>query len=374
MFEAALRGLLPQQHTQRIAAAPDGEGDWTQVVYARDPKLAAQLRVKGKFTPEFVSWAVQAVRGAKTRFAFVDVGGVISPENRRICSQADALIIISSKPDKAQEWAEFGRELGLRVLAVLHSTLDTSQPEWFEKTTDGLWETEGLVVGLDRQTYTGSETIRQLAAYLMEIVPVPPKEVRNTILIEDLARLVGKPEPTRYEWETSDIPALYKKLQEFSRLSCSWQVDGFARQFLALTIVGALQPCAVALADDKVVTGEVALSQDKLPQGAGYGPLPWHVTRNFVGGTLVEYARDTRVYLRAEQLSEVIPPAVARTKPVFLSGQSANWAVAEIALAYFRSGVSAVYTYRPGTGFICVMTRQPRKHRLGSVIAADPPR
>jgi hypothetical protein len=108
------------------------------------------------------------------------------------------------------------------------------------------------------------------------------------------------------------------------------------------------------------------------PKGEGSGPLPWVVTENFQGGTLVEYAKDEFTIISSEKLGEVIPPETKPGKPVFLSGKTSNWASAEIALSYAHV-VPAVYLYQPGTGFICVVSHSI-EHKLGSVIEANPPR
>lgn len=372
VFESKLRALLPQQETQRIAAAPDGEGDWTQVLYSLDPEYAQQLRVKGRFTPEFVEWAVQAVRGSKSRFTFVDVGGVMSTENRRICSQADAMIIVSSKADKALEWVEFAKELRLRVLAVVQSTLDLRYKEYFLETPGEDWEVEGLAVNLDRQWYSGSKTLEKLAAHLLHVIPVSDDKVGNVITIRGIAKALGVT-PEELNDSPEVLPAVSGLLRQFAALDASWLVDGFARQQLVCVVALALRENGVALADDKTIKGQVEIDICRLPQASGSGPLPWLVTEDFLGGTLIEFARHERVYLRAEQLNEIVPPATDISRPVFLSGGTANWALVQIVMAYLNAGVPAIFLNKPQQGaFVCVFSRDENT-QLGTLLQGRVP-
>ena len=381
--ENFLRHQLPLQQTMRVAAQPDGEGDWTQVCYATDMELAAQLRKKGKFSSKFVDWAVQAVRNCTSRFCLVDVGGIISDENRQICREADAMIIVSSDSEKAIEWAEFAKSLNLRVLALLHSTLD-SQTEWFHRVQGQIWETEGLVVGLDRETFKSSRTLRNVAEDLIKNFKEEKKMEKkmNALTIKAIAALIGKSEEN-YEirggrkvhglnWKTEELSAVYQALQPFAMVGSNWLIDGRAPQFLVSNIVHALHPCSVSLADTKVEQGFVTIGERKDPKGKkGSGELPFNTTENFQGGTLVEYARDQFTIIDYHELDRVVPPEVDRSRAVFLSGKTANWATVEIAMTYAHI-VPAIYLYQPGVGFICVISHSP-SHQLGAVIDARPP-
>jgi hypothetical protein len=137
-----------------------------------------------------------------------------------------------------------------------------------------------------------------------------------------------------------------------------------------IDILHALHPNRVAVADSKVEGGMVGISGTNYPKGEGSGPLPWKVTEDFQGGTLVEYAKDQFTIVDVKKLSEIVPPKTEPGKPVFLSGKTSNWASAEIGLSYAHV-VPAVYLYQPGTGFICVVTHSV-EHKLGSVVKANP--
>lgn len=382
--ERFIRSVLPPQETMRIASQPDGEGDWTQNLYGQDTELAQQLRKKGEFSRENVDHWKSQVSHSNSRFSLVDVGGVVSPENREICEQANAMIIISSNPEKTQEWVRLANETGLNILAVLHSTLDETQTESFARTPGQDWESEGVVVGLDRGKFRDSQTLRELAAYLLERVPAPEKKETigdyEKLRVDSIAEMIGKEaedivlpgrEPTKgLNWRPEELPTVYNALQQLAEKGGNFVIDGRAPQFLIIDVLHALHPNKVAVADSKVEGGMVGISGQNYPNGEGSGPLPWKVTEDFQGGTLVEYAKEQFTIIDSKQLNEVIPPETQPGKPVFLSGKTSNWASAEIGLSYAHV-VPAVYIYQPGTGFICVVTHSV-EHELGSVVKANP--
>jgi len=383
--ERFIRGVLPPQETMRIASQPDGEGDWTHSIYGEDEELVGQLRKKGDFSRENVDHWKSQIKNSDSRFSLVDVGGVVSPENKEICEQANAMIIISSDLEKTQEWLDLANDTGLNVLSVLHSTLDESVEETFKKVESKDWETEGVVVGLDRGKFQDSETLRHLATYLLERVSSQErKEIHKnyeTLKIDSIAEMISKePEeivlPGRepvigLNWKPEELLAVYDALQGLSERGGKYVIDGRAPQFLIINTLHALHPSEVAVADSKVEGGMVGISGQNYPQGEGSGPLPWTVTEDFLDGTLVEYAKNHFTIIDNEKLGEVIPPETEQGKPVYLSGKTANWASAEIGLSYAHV-VPAVYLYQPGTGFICVITHSV-EHELGSVKEENPP-
>ncbi len=382
--ENFLRRLLPPQETMRIAAQPDGEGDWTQKLYGEDKGLVQKLRNKGSFTEENVDHWLSQVVNSTSRFSLIDVGGVVSPENRRICSEANAMIIVSSDPKKTQEWVRLANETGLNILAVLESTLDVSREETFKLTPGKDWESEGVVVGLDRGKFRDSQTLRHLASYLLERVPAQEHEEAisefKRLTIDNIATMIYKEpediilpgkEPIRgLNWRPEELPSVYSSLKKMVGSGDSFVIDGRAPQFLVITILQALSENNIALADSKVEGGMVVISGQKHPKGEGSGPLPWLVTKDFQGGTLVEYSKDQFKLIDSKILNEVIPPDIDTTKPVFLSGKTSNWVSADVALTYARVS-PAVYLYQPGSGFICVVSNNS-DHKLGDVIKVNP--
>lgn len=381
--EKIIRGMLPPNDTMRIASQPDGEGDWIHSLYEKSPELAQSLRKKGSFTPENVSHWRDQIANSTSRFSLIDIGGVVSSENIAICAEANAMIIISSDESEIAKWVKLANETGLNILAVIHSSLDTSRTETFVRTPERAWETEGVVVGLTRGANVNSDTLKGLASYLLDRVPA--KENIETlgsyerIGIDTVAHMIGKEheeiilpgrEPQKgLNWRPEELPLVYSALQKLADRGGSFVIDGRAPQFLVIDILHALHPNKVALVDTKVEGGSVGISGLNYPSGEGSGPLPWQVTGNFHDGVLVEYSKDQFTLVDNKKFGDVIPPQTPNGLPVFLSGKTSNWAAAEIALSYAHV-VPAVYIYQPGTGYICVISHNA-EHKLGSVIKAS---
>ncbi len=165
-----------------IPGCPDGEGAWFTETAARDPQLARALKeaYKAKFTPEFAQWKATEVAGLSVPFAFIDIGGKVTEENRTICRPATHVILLAgNSPKDGTPWQErlvpwwaFCRELGLTVVAEIfsdyHGTEDTVQGVG----ADGVFR--GSVHHLDRSEDPNEVAKRPcivaLAEYLVSLV------------------------------------------------------------------------------------------------------------------------------------------------------------------------------------------------------------
>ena len=110
-----------------LTACPDGEGAWFQESMNNDPALAAKLKAeyKSKFTPEFVDRIAASVDNLTLPLSFVDIGGITSPENEKICASANGAILICGetavKNDAPGAWKGFFEKLGIPIVAELYS-------------------------------------------------------------------------------------------------------------------------------------------------------------------------------------------------------------------------------------------------------------
>jgi len=353
------------------------QGFWIQELYRNDPELAARLRVKGKFSEEFVNWAAKSVHNCDSRFCFVDIGGRVTNENRTICRDAEAIIILSGYPEKIQEWLDFASEMKLKVLAVVHSRLTRLVPdatEW-NRVEGGVFV--GQAIDLDRDIQRDSKTIAALAAFLIDVVSVNHKEnLMNSMTVSQIASMFGKTQED-YEikgrdgarqvhglnWKPAELPDVERVLKPFSALGTPWLIDGIMPQWLALTVVHGFHPSVVSLADTKVKGGSVQICQRKTPKGEGAGELGWTVTEHD-DHVLVEYSSADPI--SAEKLEELIPPELPAGKPVRLSGRTATWGVVDVGMAYAHVA-PAVFVFQPGTGYVCSVTHRA-DFVLGSVI------
>ncbi len=361
-----------------LRCAPDGEGDWTQELYLSNPDLALEIRQKGKFSEEFVSWAEGAVKNCDSRFGLIDVGGIPSAENKRICRNADALVIVISDQygqETHELWVQFAKELGLKVLGTVHTTLKSIE-EWFRINPNGAFE--GCAVGLDRETFKGSTSVEALAECLKEKTKNERKAVTmNTISVSQIAGMIGKqPGPINLpggkviqglDWKPEELPGVEAALKPFSAMGTPWLIDGAGPQWLIACITHALHPCAISLADSKVEGGQVAISERKLPEGAGKGDLTFSVEEKEMG-SVVKYGSANPIDFK--RLPELVAPTTVQGKPVFLNGRSATWAVVDIATTY-QHVVPAVFVGQPmgaaGYCYVCAITHSP-DIKVGSVV------
>ena len=106
-----------------ITACPDGEGSWFQETVNTNPELAKELKAayKAKFTPAFVNRISDSVSRCTLPLVLVDIGGIVTDENRAICKDATHMLILAGDPAKKAEWYAFAEELGLVVFADIDS-------------------------------------------------------------------------------------------------------------------------------------------------------------------------------------------------------------------------------------------------------------
>lgn len=119
-LKIGLQNRSPHLLFYLFRAAPDGEGDW---FLDADPNVARRLRRKFEFSPRYAELVSQAIR-QRYMPLLVDVGGKISPEQKRIAASCTHAILISSDRAQLLEWERFAREMGLQIIASLISRLD----------------------------------------------------------------------------------------------------------------------------------------------------------------------------------------------------------------------------------------------------------
>lgn len=119
----AVRRIPGAPYPYVITACPDGEGSWFQETVNSSPELAAQLKAayKSRFTPEFVKRITDSVKSVALPLVLVDIGGIPSAENREICASATHAILLAGDMGRLPEWRAFCEDLGISVLAEIHS-------------------------------------------------------------------------------------------------------------------------------------------------------------------------------------------------------------------------------------------------------------
>jgi len=157
-----------------LTACPDGEGSWFQESVNNDSELATRLKAeyKGKFNPEFVKRISDSVKNLKLPLNFIDIGGIISPENREICKEANSAIMLCGEEsilsNRPAEWKQFLNELEIPIIAEIYSDYFGTEDCVIEKDEDGIFRAS--IHHLERgEACASRKTVRELAKYIIEL-------------------------------------------------------------------------------------------------------------------------------------------------------------------------------------------------------------
>ncbi|KKW41079.1 hypothetical protein A3I46_02625 [Candidatus Kaiserbacteria bacterium RIFCSPLOWO2_02_FULL_54_13] len=189
----AIKNLPNAPYPLFITACPDGEGAWFQETMNKDPELAAKLKAdyKSKFTPEFVKRVADSVSNLKLELNFIDIGGIITPENAQICKDANAALLLcgetSVEAGLPAEWKTFFSQLNIPVIAELYSDY-YGKDDYVEGTgEDGVFRAS--VHHLERGENLGDrEAIQNFARFVVnfeKIVNLYEKESKYTFGLLD---------------------------------------------------------------------------------------------------------------------------------------------------------------------------------------------
>lgn len=178
-LKQAVRGIPGAPYPYVITACPDGEGAWFQETVGEDPALAAELKAayKSSFSPEFVDRVATSVKQCSLPLTLVDIGGIPSAENVRICAHATHIVLLAGTDPKSGElwsdrlvvWYEFARKLGLVVVAEIFSDYHGQADEVQGVGPDGILR--GSVHHLERgEDIAARPMVRALAEHLVGMV------------------------------------------------------------------------------------------------------------------------------------------------------------------------------------------------------------
>lgn len=332
VFLANLMRLLPPDSFYLAFAAPDGEWHWSNF---GDQDLVQVVRQKGKFSEDFVSSMVDAIRFNEQPLVLVDTGGVMSPENARIFSACDGCIILSSDHEKISAWHEFAARNNVQVLAELDSVLHGTC-ELYSDQGDNV--VRGRISGLERGQTIQSPTLNAVVNRLREIIRSNADMTEGEMLCNvNGAVLVDRLIP---EAEQND-PFLGVRPHHLQRAL------GLTKAVAKLDTVRIWNVRAAILASAYAarLTGAVELYDvskgyiripEVTPQGAGNGNVAWEVLE-LPEYTLVKFK--PTCFITAEMLKGVTPPVIDITKPVVLAHDGPPmWLDATIVRSYARAG------------------------------------
>lgn len=170
-IKQAIKAIPGAPYPYVITACPDGEGAWFQETVNDNPERAAELKkaYKSKFTPEFVARIQESVEKCAVPLSFIDIGGITSEENARICKDATHVIIISGDHSKIEEWREFFKKVNpnIEIIAEIDSDYNGIEDNIPEIQEDGVLR--GSVHHLERgEKIADRETIKKVAEYIVD--------------------------------------------------------------------------------------------------------------------------------------------------------------------------------------------------------------
>jgi CRISPR-associated protein Csx3 len=340
VFLANLMRQLPPDSFYLAFAAPDGEWHWSNF---GDQDLVAVVRQKGKFTDNFVSSMVEAIRANEQPLVLVDTGGVRSEANERIFAVSDGCIILSSKPEEIVAWREFAAAHGVAVLAeldsVLHGTCELYPPQ-----DDGV--IRGRIAGLERGHTVVSPTLEAVAERLRTIIRSNAEmsegevvaNVNGATLVSRLG-VVDQNDPFLGVRPEHLVPAL-RLTAAVAKLPVVrvWNV----RAAILASAYAARIPGSVELYD--VSKGYISIPE-VTPQGDGFCPgVMWEVLP-LPEFTVVKW-RNTR-FITADDLRQLVPPSVTTKPVVVVNDGPPMWLHATLVRAYARAGCPWVGQFWP---------------------------
>ena len=354
VFIANLTHNLPS-NIAIIRACPDGEGTWSN---NKDQEDVQAVRRKGKFSQEFIQESCDIIdKQPKEVITLIDVGGIMSPENKEVFSHCDSFIVISSDEQKKAEWERFGKEAGLKCLASLSSSLTERE----ETIIDGDI-VRGTITGLERGTFLqDSQLLKALTEKIYEHNPnaLTYDEEHTkiaTITNEKLRKLTGHADDLEGRWEPSDISKCLSVLGRYQDTEVA--LYGIKANFIAAACVNQLkeQNTEVQLFD---MHTRDYLPVVSLKSGEENDQGDYKLTEN-KDSVLLEGTSKTD-FMDKTNFEKGGVPEIDKDKHIYISGRLPHWALADIINTYPNDKISV---YQPGIGAICVSNPDPRKNRF----------
>lgn len=354
--------LLPSDSYQVIRANGDGEGLWSNNENQTDVQAA---RKKGTNNPEdFARWR-QQIDTAAQDIVIVDIGGRIDDYKKDLFEACDNFVVLSSDPDMALKWKEFGEGFECECLAVLDSCLDGN---------DEIFATTPLlrarITGLERgATIAHSHVLRALAD---RIVLASGYKPRTIIDMDEVCEQLGYCK----QWQASNgmtvhhnrVPeeqaaVMYDKLLSLRQPTAQrYQVVNTPNNFVAAIIANTLWNLAqddLLLYDEwtnRFVQPTTFRLQAELPEQE----LQFDIVEEADAILLHAYTESGLV--STKHFHEYVFPVLNTEKPLYLSGRFPIWMVASIVKSHPNR---EQYLYQPGKGYFCVTA--PKKEILGTL-------
>lgn len=364
-IDALSREIDPELDMTMIGGCPDGEGLWLQRHY--DNPEVAKLRRKGAFTPEFVEHARRSVEEFNGPLALIDIGGRVSDENREIAAGATHAVILAGDLGRVSEWQDFADELGIPVIAKLHShyagngdVVHTATDKRVVASTHYLERGTG---GKERESVTavadmlGAMT-RGNVAYWQSAAERKTSADTVEVTRAELLGALGRDGVL----SADDIAGLYRLYEgEVSGKTCRFTGFDRGRELVALCFA-ALENGAVKVEDNSMRTGAIEITRiEQEGEGLQDERFEYTVTELDDGSVLV----DVRLgdIIESDDMQTMRMPEVSDRK-VVISGRIPHWLRASMAVSYAET-CPAVAIFTPGEGNMTVWSHN--RDEIGEV-------
>lgn len=359
-IEALSQAVDPELGMTMLGGCPDGEGLWLQRHYD-DPEVK-KLRRKGTFTPEFVEHAAESVQGFHGPLALIDIGGRVSEENRAIAAGATHAIILAGDLSKVAEWRDFADELGIPVVATLHShysgngdIIHTATDERVVASTHYLERGTGDKErpSVDAVANMLDATVRGNVAYWQSAAERKLGNTATELTKPELLGALGREEAL----EPSDIAGLYE-LFAGNAAGKTYRFTGFdkGRELVALCFA-ALENGAARVEDNSQRTGPVEIAAIEQADKSDDDTFTYNVTELEDGSILVDVC--LAGIIEPEDMQTMRMPRVA-DKRVVISGRIPHWLRASMAVSYATT-CPEVAIFTPGEGNMTVWAKDTAK-------------
>ena len=373
VFIANLIDKLPTDAYTIIRACPDGEGNWSNNKNQNETSI---VRKKGKFTKSFIEEACKAIDNQTNKIVLVDVGGIMSKENKKVFEHCDSFVVLSSDEKKKKEWLKFGQELGLECLGSLDSSLE-GQEEIYSRQP----YLQGRIVGLERgEVLKNSQVINAIVSDIVRKSRYGEKsEKENTnfigtmiddtelgfdlgygkeILTEDGTSI------KQVKWSEKALPEIYKNIKEKVDTKQPIRINGIRANFVLCAICKALKKNGAQNISTYDTRTKQYIPIKSLPKKRGVKQTEG-LSYNIIESkeNIFMDIDITKEQYSLEDYEQCMLPQIKENKNLYLSGRMPLWLLASISNSYDSN---KIYTFQPGKGFTCISSIDEKE--LGTIV------
>jgi CRISPR-associated protein Csx3 len=318
----------------QLAAAPDGEGDWSQ---ESQPDWAKALRRKGRFTAGWANYLAYDIAHRPLPF-LVDAGGQPGPWDEAIFDQCTHAIILAKDEESQALWHAIAAKYNLLLIADLTSQLSGQSIIESERPV-----LKGVLTRLERHKPASGPVFEALLNRVKALFHYGADELFKiheaqspVDLVVDIPHLYRRIHPHQpgIKWQFQDLPAVLADLPDDTPLA----LYGSGPAWLYAAVAQHIRPHAFYQFDARRGWVEPISLSVGSPTAS---PLAITVreTESFIYlhlDILPDYLEYT-----AEMTLPI--PTVPKNKGIILSGKLTNWLFTGLTLFYANAPWVGVY-------------------------------